>query len=109
MSLSVSRNRIRHRYGSHLVLAIALAAGSAVIATGFADPAHAMQRKKDNRKKKEENGASYSQEFIAAYSPIDEAMKAEGPDLTAIKAMVPAMKNPRPRYEIFGGRSVSEG
>jgi hypothetical protein len=90
MSFSVSNQRFRRKVGSHLALAIALAAGSAVVATGFADPASAMQRKKDKDKKEER--PAYSKEFIAAYSPIDEGLKAEAPDLNAIKGMVPAMK-----------------
>lgn len=91
MPFIVSNQHNRRKRWSHLALAIALATGTAVLATGFADPAQAMQRKKD-KKKKEEERAAYSKEFIAAYSPIDEGLKAEGADINALKALVPAMK-----------------
>ncbi|HAU21425.1 MAG TPA: hypothetical protein DCS24_02345 [Erythrobacter sp.] len=90
MFFFVSNQRLRCKARSHLALAIALATGSAVVATGFADPAHAMQRKKDKRQKEER--AAYSKEFIEAYTPIDEIMKNEGGDIAAAKALVPAMK-----------------
>jgi len=92
MSFSVSNQRFRRKAGSHFALAIALATGSAVVVTGFADPANAMQRKRDKDKDEKEARPSYSKEFIEAYSPIDEGLKSEAPDLNAIKGMVPAMK-----------------
>ena len=50
MSFFVSNQRLRGKAGSHLALAIALATGTAVVATGFADPANAMQRSPERKK-----------------------------------------------------------
>ena len=75
--------------GSSMALAIALATGSAVVATAvYPAEAHA-QRKKDKKNKEEEEGGGYSKEFIAAYQPVNEALQAEGADTAAY---VPQLK-----------------
>ncbi len=69
--------------GSNMALAIALATGSAVVATAvYPAEAHA-QRKKDKKKKGDEEAGGYSKEFIAAYQPVNEALQAEGVDVAA--------------------------
>lgn len=87
---------------SSLALAIALATGGAVVATAvFPVEANAQRRERDrdrDKDKQEESaGGGYSDEFRAAYVPIDEAMKAEGADLNALKpqlqALVPLLKS----------------
>ncbi|MEM7664445.1 MAG: hypothetical protein AAF250_01185 [Pseudomonadota bacterium] len=75
---------------SGMALAIALATG-AVVATGsfgFAEPAHAQKKKK---KKEKEEKASYSEEFIAAYTPLNDALNAEGTDLAPLKPQLTAL------------------
>lgn len=89
----------RHMAGlsRQLALALALAAGTAVLAVpGFADAAYAQKKKKDEGK-----GAAkqaYSKEFVAAYNPLDTALKAPGADVAALKpqilALVPLANSP---------------
>lgn len=77
--------------GRHLALAIALAAGTALVGTlGLAEPAHAQKR---DKKKKEDEAPKpvYSKEFVAAYQPLNEALNAEGTDLAALKPQVLAL------------------
>ncbi|MDP4605861.1 MAG: hypothetical protein NWS68_06875 [Erythrobacter sp.] len=75
-----------------LALALALASGTAVLAVpGFTDVAHAQKR--DKKKKGEEEAAAkpaYTKEFIAAYQPIDAALKVEPVDIAAIKGQINA-------------------
>ncbi|QFT77937.1 tol-pal system YbgF family protein [Erythrobacter sp. THAF29] len=84
---------IRKR-GSSMALAIALATGSAVVATAvFPAEAHAQRKKKKNK-----GGGEYSQEFIAAFQPLNEALTQEGVDAAAYKpqleALVPLANSP---------------
>lgn len=80
---------------SGMAMAIGLATG-AVIATGalVAEPAYAQNSKKKKKKEK----AQYSKEFVAAYTPVNDAFKVEGADVAALKpqiqALVPLAKSP---------------
>lgn len=79
-------------FARQLALALALASGTAVLTVpGFADAAHAQKREK---KKKDDASAAakpvYSKEFVAAYTPIDTAIQAEGGDTAALKAQLVA-------------------
>lgn len=68
------------RTGRHLALAIALATGTALVGTfGFADAAYAQKKQKGGGK------ADYSKEFVAAYQPLDAAVKAEGANIPSLK------------------------
>lgn len=70
--------------GRSIALALALATG-AVVATGIvAEPAQAQRKKKKEKKE-------YSETFIAAYNPINEALNAEGGDPNAVKAQIPGL------------------
>lgn len=70
-------------------LALALASGTAMLAApAFTDAAHAQKR---DKKKKEEPKAAYSKEFVAAYQPLDEALKAEGADVNALRPQIDAL------------------
>lgn len=72
----------RSKPAKHLALAIALATGSVVAMSGvIADPAHAQKKKKKGKKQ-------YSETFIAAYNPINEALQVEGADLSAVTAQI---------------------
>ncbi|MEO0642697.1 MAG: hypothetical protein AAFY47_04665 [Pseudomonadota bacterium] len=73
---------------SKLVLAIALATGVAMTFGHVAPDAAYAQKKK---KKKKESAPDYSKEFIAAYTPVDEALKAEGADVAAVRPQIEAM------------------
>lgn len=81
----------KRKRSSSLALAVALATGSAVVATAaFPSEAHAQRKKKD-KKKEEDNGGGYSKEFIAAFQPLNEAIQAEGADLSSYKPQVVAL------------------
>lgn len=72
----------------HFALALALASGTAMLAApAFTDAAHAQKR---DKKKKEESKSEYSKEFVAAYQPLDAAMKAEGADMNALRPQIDA-------------------
>lgn len=88
-----------------LALAVALAGGTAVLAVpGFADAAYAQKKKK----KDEEDAAKpvYSKEFVAAYQPVEAALKAPGADVAAIKpqilALVPLAVSPDEQLALGG-------
>ncbi|MEL7197173.1 MAG: hypothetical protein AAGL10_02565 [Pseudomonadota bacterium] len=74
---------------SGLAFAIALASGSAIVATALMPAEAHAQRKKDKKKKSDK--PDYTKEFVAAYSPIDEALKAEGADAAALKPQIMAL------------------
>lgn len=92
MTNFASPRRQSARLARQLALALALASGTALLtAPGFADAAHAQKRDKKKKGDKEEAPqAAYSKEFIAAYQPIDTALKTEGSDLSAVKAQLAA-------------------
>jgi hypothetical protein len=68
---------------SSFALALALAAGTAIGVAGFAEPAYAQKKPK----------VTYSEGFVAAYTPVEQAQKAIGDtgDHTPLKAQLPAM------------------
>lgn len=73
------------KQASKLVLAIALATGTAMVAGHVVpDEAHA-QRKKKKDKKEKESKPEYSKEFVAAFTSLDEQTKAEGADVAALR------------------------
>lgn len=71
--------------GSALALAIALACGTAVAAVGFAEPAYAQKKKKKGKEQ------PYSEEFVSAYNPLNEAVNGEGSDLSGLRPQVEAL------------------
>lgn len=82
---------------SSLALAIALATGSAVVATAVLPAEASAQRTRDrererqrdrDRDQQESEGGGYSAEFRAAYVPLDEAIKAEGADMAALRPQI---------------------
>jgi len=93
------------RFGSHVALALALAAGGMVGSAVVSAPALAQ-------KKKEEAGkGTNSKGFAAAYTPLQQAVDA-GTDLQAAKAQIPtvvaAVENNHDRF-IMGSMMVSLG
>lgn len=91
----------------HLALAVALAGGTTLLAVpGFADAAHAQKRDKKKDETKEAAKPVYSKEFVAAYQPVDTALKAAGADIAAIRpqldALVPLAKSPDEQVALGG-------
>ena len=76
----------KSRGSSHLALALAMATGALVATAGFAEPAYAQKKKKEEAPK-----SNYSKEFIAAYSPVSEMTKVTPPDVAALKAALPTV------------------
>ncbi|RKF23518.1 hypothetical protein D6851_03400 [Altericroceibacterium spongiae] len=68
----------RTRFGSKFALAVALASGTVIGATGIATPAYAQKQ-------------DYSKGFVEAYAPVADAVNAEGADIEAQKANIPAI------------------
>ncbi|ASJ91359.1 hypothetical protein CBR61_10820 [Porphyrobacter sp. CACIAM 03H1] len=86
----MSSPRASTRLARQLALAMALAGGTAVLAVpGFADAAYAQKKKKDE--KADAGKPVYSKEFVAAYQPIDTALRAPTADLAALKPQVLAL------------------
>lgn len=72
-------------------LAIALACGTAVVATALPEPAHAQRREKKEEEAKAAPKPQYSKEFVAAYQPLEAALKAEGADIAALRGQLDAL------------------
>ena len=89
MRLFVPSPRARKKPGSHFALAVALATGTAMLSGVIAEPAQAQRDKKDRKKKGD--GPEYSEEFAAAYGPLQEAMNAEGADITSLAGQIPGV------------------
>lgn len=72
-----------------LALAVALAGGTALVGMpGLTEPAHAQKKQKED---KQAGKPVYSKEFVAAYTPVEAALKAPGADLAAAKAQALAL------------------
>jgi len=88
MRFFVANRRARSKPASHLVLAIALATGTAVSMVGMAEPAYAMKKKK---KKEDQATPEYSEAFIAAYQPLQTIVNADGGDIASAAALIPGV------------------
>lgn len=87
---NISSPRRSARLARHLALAVALAGGTALVGMpGLAEPAHAQKKQKED--KQAAGKPAYSKEFVAAYTPVDNALKAPGVDLAAVKPQVLAL------------------
>ncbi len=89
---------------SSLALAIALATGSAVVATAVFPAEASAQRKRDEKPRK----AQYSDEFREAYIPLDEAMKDESTDIASMTGQFEALLGvlESPDEKLGGGQLV---
>lgn len=80
---------------SSLALAVALATGGAVVTTAVMPAEASAQRAKRDRERaqqqQESDGGGYSDAFRAAYVPLDEALKAEGANVNALKPQIQAL------------------
>lgn len=81
-----TRTNKASRPGSSIAMALVLAATGALGVAALEAPAVAKQDKEKEAK------PEYSKDFLAAYSPLDQALKAETPDYAAAKALVPALE-----------------
>lgn len=88
MFLSVSSQRARKGIASHMVLAMALATGGALLSGVMAEPAHAQREKKDSKK---QQAAAYTKEFVAAFQPMQAIVNAENGDVASIRGQIPAL------------------
>lgn len=86
---NISSPRATPRLARQLALAIALASGTALMGVpGLVDAAHAQKKKDD---KADAGKPVYSKEFVAAYQPLDTAIRAPGADAAALKPQVLAL------------------
>ncbi|MXO48507.1 hypothetical protein GRI69_09580 [Erythrobacter vulgaris] len=69
---------------SAVAMALVIAASGAMGTIAFPEPAHAQDED-------EERKPEYSKEFIAAYQPVEAALKAEAPNPAAAKALIPPL------------------
>ena len=70
-------------------LAVALAAGTAVLAVpGFTDAAYAQKKKKKGEEEAEAGKPVYTPAFVKAYQPLDAKLKVPGVDVAALKAEI---------------------
>ena len=70
--------------GSSLALAVALATGSAVVATALF-PTEASAQRRDRDRNSDDSGGGYSDAFLGVYSPLEQVMQDAANDLTAYK------------------------
>lgn len=84
-SLIRNPNLQARRFGSHLALAIALAASGAVATVAIETPAHAKQEKDEEKPK-----ADYSKGFIEVYQPLGKRLEANE-DPAALTAAIPGL------------------
>jgi len=78
---------------SSLALALALATGTAVVAAAVIPAEASAQRNRDRDRDatEEADGGGYTDEFRAAYVPLDEALKAEGANVAALMPQIEAL------------------
>ncbi|WP_296309016.1 hypothetical protein, partial [Erythrobacter sp.] len=78
------------RLARQFALAVALAAGTAVLAVpGFADAAHAQRKKKGEEA--QAGKPVYTEAFVKAYQPLDAKLKAPGANVAALKPEIEAL------------------
>ncbi|TRD12594.1 hypothetical protein FGU71_12450 [Erythrobacter insulae] len=77
---------------SNLALAVALATGSAVVATAvFPAEAHAQRKKKKKDAEQAPDGGGYSETFVAVYQPLNASITAEGADVSALRPQIDSL------------------
>ncbi len=77
------------KQASKLVLAVALATGTAMVAGHIVpDEAQAQRAKKKKKKKDKAPEQDYSNEWRAVFVPLDEQMRTEGVDVAALQPQI---------------------
>lgn len=97
---------------SSLALAVALATGGAVVTTAvYPTEASAQRRDRDKKDEEKVDGGGYTDEFRAAYAPLDELLKTEGADFTGTKPQFVALAGllTTKDEEYAGGNMVFNG
>jgi tetratricopeptide (TPR) repeat protein len=87
-------HRFVRKRASSLALAFALLSGTAIVATSVIPAEASAQRKRDrdrDRNKEESAGGGYTDAFREAYVPLDEALKADGADVNALRPQMDAL------------------
>jgi len=88
---NMSSPRRPARLARHFALAVALAAGTAVLAVpGFTGAAYA-QKKKKGEEAAEAGKPVYTPAFVKAYQPLDAKLKAPGANIPALKPEIDAL------------------
>nr|WP_230959468.1 tetratricopeptide repeat protein [Erythrobacter donghaensis] len=95
------------RLARQFALAMALAAGTAVLAVpGFADAAYAQKKKKGEEEAEAAGKPVYTPAFVKAYQPLDAKLKAPGASIAALKpeidALVPLAVTPDDKLALGG-------
>ncbi len=89
---NMSSPRRPARLARQFALAVALAAGTAVLAVpGFTDAAYAQKKKKKGEEEAEAGKPVYTPAFVKAYQPLDAKLKAPGANVAALKPEIMAL------------------
>jgi tetratricopeptide (TPR) repeat protein len=93
-------------FARQFALAVAFAAGTAVLAVpGFTDAAHAQKKKKGDAEA-EAGKPVYTPAFVKAYQPLDAKLKAPGANIAALKpeidALIPLAATPDDKLALGG-------
>lgn len=104
---NLSSPRRPARLARHFALAVALAAGTVVLAVpGFTDAAYAQKKKKKGDEEAESGKPNYTEAFVKAYQPLDAKLKAPGASVAALKpeidALVPLAVTPDDKLALGG-------
>lgn len=104
---NMSSPRRPARLARQFALAVALAAGTAVLAVpGFADAAYAQKKKKGEEEAEAAGKPVYTPAFVKAYQPLDAKLKAPGASIAALKpeidALVPLAVTPDDKLALGG-------
>jgi tetratricopeptide (TPR) repeat protein len=104
---NMSSPRRPARLARQFALAVALAAGTAVLAVpGFADAAYAQKKKKKGDEEAEAGKPNYTEAFVKAYQPLDVKVKAAGANIAALKpeleALIPLAQTPDDKLALGG-------
>lgn len=102
---NMSSPRRPARLARQLALAVALASGTALLAVpGLTDAAYAQKKKKKGED--EAPKPTFSEAYVAAYKPVDAALKAPTPDVAALKpqilALIPLATTPDDKMSLGG-------
>lgn len=104
---NMSSTRRPARIARQFALAVALAAGTAVLAVpGFTDAAHAQKKKKGEEAAAEAGKPVYTPAFVKAYQALDAKIKAPGAVIAPLKpeidALIPMAVTPDDKLALGG-------
>lgn len=110
---NLSSTRRPARIARQFALAVALAAGTAVLAVpGFTDAAYAQKKKKGEEAAAEAGKPVYTPAFVKGYQALDAKIKAPGADVAVLKpeidALIPLAATPDDKLAL-GGMQFNAG